>query len=161
MVREWQGVRKAQEEDRFAIVVSRYNETVTRRLLEGALSGLREGGVSEEGIDVVWVPGAWEIPLLVDRLARRKPRYAAILALGCVIRGETTHDQHINRCVSMELGRLAVHYQVPVPFGLLTCQTLDQALERAGGRVGNKGTECAEAALELADLMRRLLPDDG
>ena len=161
MVREWQGAPKARDEDRFAIVVSRYNETVTRRLLEGALGGLRVGGVSEEHIDVVWVPGAWEIPLLVDRLARREPRYAAVLALGCVIRGETTHDQHINRYVSMELGRLALHYQVPVPFGLLTCQTLDQALQRAGGRVGNKGTECAEAALELADLMRRLLPDDG
>ena len=160
-MREWQGVQKAQEGDRFAIVVSRYNETVTRRLLAGALDGLRNGGVSEEHVDVVWVPGAWEIPLFVDRLARRTPRYAAILALGCVIRGETTHDQQINRFVSMELGRLALHYQTPVPFGLLTCQTLDQALQRAGGRVGNKGTECAEAALELVDLMRRLLPDGG
>jgi 6,7-dimethyl-8-ribityllumazine synthase len=140
---------------RFAIVVSKYNETITRKLLDGALATLEQHGVAPHQIDVAWVPGAWEIPLVADRLACAR-QYAAVLCLGAVIRGETTHDRHINRQVSLSLGRTALESGVPVLFGVLTCQSLEQALERSGGSVGNKGSECAEASLEMASLLSRL-----
>lgn len=142
---------------RIAIVVSRYNESITGRLLAGAMGTLQTAGVPESAIDVVWVPGAFEIPLLADRLANSH-RYAAVLALGAVIRGETTHDQHINRAVSLQLAETGVHSGVPVMFGLLTCDNLEQAIHRSGGNTGNKGSECATAALEMIDLLRQL-PD--
>lgn len=140
---------------RFAIVVSRYNESITTRLLAGARETLAVRGVRDEDIDVVWVPGAWELPLIAARLAG-SGGYLAVICLGAVIRGETTHDQHINRAVSNELAALAVRSGVPVLFGLLTCDTLEQAIHRAGGNVGNKGSECAEAALRMADIVRQL-----
>jgi len=138
-----------------AVVVSRYNETVTRRLLEGALSSLKARGVADERIDVAWVPGAFEIPLVAERFARGG-RHAAVLCLGVVIRGETTHDQHINRAVSTSLAETSRACQIPVLFGVLTCDTLEQAIHRSGGNVGNKGAECAEAALEMVSLLQRL-----
>lgn len=140
---------------RVAIVVSRYNESVTSRLLSGALDTLARAGVPDGQIVVASVPGAFEIPVVASRLADSR-RYAAILCLGAVIRGETTHDQHINRAVSLELASLSVRSGVPVLFGLLTCDTLEQAIHRSGGNVGNKGAECAAAALEMIDLLRRL-----
>lgn len=142
-------------EGRFAIVVSRYNESITRRLLDGALATLAAGGVPDEAIDVAWVPGAWEIPLVAQHLAHSR-RYAAVLCLGAVIKGETTHDEHINRQVSLSLGQIALATGVPVLFGVLTCQTVEQALQRAGGSMGNKGQECASAALEMVRLMGTL-----
>ena len=140
---------------RYAIVVSRYNESVTGRLLDGALTTLREHGVLDDAIDVVWVPGAFEIPLIADELAH-SGRYVAVLCLGAVIRGETTHDQHINRAVSLRLSETALHAGVPVSFGVLTCETMEQAIHRSGGNVGNKGVECAAAALEMASLLQQL-----
>lgn len=140
---------------RLAIVVSRYNESITSRLLSGALSTLAEHGVREDAIDVAWVPGAFEIPLVADRLAGSQ-KYAAVICLGAVIRGETTHDQHINRAVSTQLAETAVRRGIPVLFGVLTCDTLEQAIHRAGGNVGNKGSECALAALEMIHLLRVL-----
>jgi 6,7-dimethyl-8-ribityllumazine synthase len=140
---------------RFAVVVSRYNESITTRLLDGALGTLREHGVSDEAIDVAWVPGAFEIPLVAARFAAGG-RHLAVLCLGAVIRGETTHDQHINRAVSNELCAAGVRTGVPVLFGVLTCDTLEQAIHRAGGNVGNKGSECAAAALQMTDLLRKL-----
>ena len=140
---------------RFAIAVSRYNDTITRKLLDGAVDTLLAHGVADDAIDVAWVPGAWEIPLVADRFAK-SGRYAAVLCLGAVIRGETTHDQHINRQVSLSLGRTALETGVPVLFGVLTCNSLEQAIHRAGGNVGNKGSECAEAALEMANLLKKL-----
>ena len=140
---------------RVAVVVARYNESITSKLLEGATETLTAGGVADSHIDVLWVPGAWEIPVVARQLAGMQ-RYAAILCLGCVIRGETTHDQHINRQVSLTLGQLAVEYQLPVLFGILTCHTLEQAIHRSGGNVGNKGVECAQAALEMIGLLERL-----
>ncbi|MGD9635569.1 MAG: 6,7-dimethyl-8-ribityllumazine synthase, partial [Pirellulales bacterium] len=131
--------------DRLAIVVSRWNESITKRLLEGAASTLVSRGVPDESIDVAWVPGAWEIPLVAQRLADSR-RYRAILCLGAVIRGETTHDQHINRAVSAAISEIALETGIPVLFGILTCETMEQAIHRAGGNVGNKGSECAEAA---------------
>lgn len=140
---------------RFAIVVARYNESITRKLLDGALRVFATAGLGDEAIDVIWVPGAWELPVIAARCVRGGG-YSAVIVLGAVIRGETTHDQYINHQVSTTLGQLATESLVPVIFGLLTCQTLEQALHRAGGNVGNKGEECAAAALEMADLLRKL-----
>jgi 6,7-dimethyl-8-ribityllumazine synthase len=140
---------------RFAIVVSRYNESITSKLLAGAVETLTAHGVPDEGIEVAWVPGAWEIPVVAQRFAM-SGRYVAVLCLGAVIRGETTHDQHINRQVSLSLGQISLDTGLPVLFGVLTCNTLEQAIHRAGGNVGNKGAECAEAALEMASLMKKL-----
>ena len=138
-----------------AIVVARYNEGVTGNLLGGALGTLREQGVPEDQITAVWVPGAWEVSVVADRLAR-SGHYRAVICLAAVIRGETTHDQYINQQVSHSLGRLAVKTGVPVLFGVLTCQNLEQAIQRSGGRVGNKGSECALAALEMVDVLAQL-----
>jgi 6,7-dimethyl-8-ribityllumazine synthase len=139
--------------DRFAVVVSRWNESITRRLLDGAVNTLRAGGVPDEAIDVAWVPGSWEIPLIAKRMAATR-RYAAVLCLGAVIRGETTHDQHINRAVSLAISQLAISENLPVLFGVLTCETMEQAIHRAGGNVGNKGAECAAAAIEMVGLLK-------
>lgn len=140
---------------RFAIVVSRYNEHITGKLLTGAVETLRTAGVNDAAIDVAWVPGAWEIPLVAQRLAQ-SDAYAAVLCLGAVIKGETTHDEHINRQVSLSLGQIALETEVPVLFGVLTCNTVEQAIHRSGGNVGNKGVECAEAALEMVRLLQKL-----
>lgn len=140
---------------RFAIVVSRYNESITRKLLQGAVETLKQHGVQDGELDIAWVPGAWEIPLVAERFAGQR-RYAAVICLGAVIRGETTHDQHINRQVSLSLGEISLRFHVPVPLGLLTCNSVEQAIQRAGGSHGNKGSECALAALEMADLLRQL-----
>jgi 6,7-dimethyl-8-ribityllumazine synthase len=140
---------------RFAIVVSRYNETITGKLLRGAVETLLGGGVADGEIDVAEVPGAWEIPLVAQRMAA-SGQYVAVLCLGAVIRGETSHDQHINRQVSTSLGRISLETGVPVLFGVLTCNTLEQAIHRSGGNAGNKGVECAEAALEMVRLLGKL-----
>jgi 6,7-dimethyl-8-ribityllumazine synthase len=142
---------------RWAIVVSNYNDSVTSRLLDGALAMLGEHGVADERIDVARVPGAFELPVVADRLAG-SGQYAAVLCLGAVIRGETTHDEHINRAVSYGLMQAGLGSGVPVLFGVLTCDTLEQAIQRAGGTVGNKGSECAEAALQMASLLAHLPP---
>jgi 6,7-dimethyl-8-ribityllumazine synthase len=141
--------------DHFAIVVSRWNESVTKRLLEGAVAALLEQGVADDAIDVAWVPGSWEIPLAAKRLAE-SDRYCAVLCLGAVIRGETTHDQHINRAVSLAISELALSANLPVLFGVLTCETMEQAIHRAGGNVGNKGRECALAAVQMVGLLKNL-----
>jgi 6,7-dimethyl-8-ribityllumazine synthase len=140
---------------RFAIVVSRYNESITNKLLSGALETLTSHGVADDALDVAWVPGAWEIPLVAQRFAESR-KYAAVLCLGAVIRGETTHDVYINRQVSLSLGKIALDTGTPVLFGVLTCNTLEQAIHRSGGDAGNKGIECAQAALEMASLLEQL-----
>jgi 6,7-dimethyl-8-ribityllumazine synthase len=157
---------------RFAIVVSRFNQSITSRLLEGAVQTLTAHGVGDDRIDVAWTPGAFEIPTVANRLAAGG-RYAAVICLGAVIRGETTHDQHINRAVSTALCEIGVHYGLPVLFGILTCNTLEQAIARSapcgagcqpattgkdqsGARIGNKGVDCALAALEMVDLLGKL-----
>jgi 6,7-dimethyl-8-ribityllumazine synthase len=152
---------------RFAVIVSRFNESITSRLLDGAVQTLLAHGVADECIDVVWTPGAFEIPSVANRLAAGG-RYAAVICLGAVIRGETTHDRHINRAVSTSLCEIGVHYGLPVLFGILTCETLEQAIARSGGQaattgkdqpdahLGNKGVDCAKAALEMVDLMAKL-----
>jgi len=142
-----------------SIVVARYNEGVTGNLLEGALATLRSHGVPEDQITVAWVPGAWEVPLVAHRLAF-SGQYRAVICLAAVIRGETTHDQYINQQVSQSLGQMAVQSGVPVLFGVLTCLNLEQAIQRSGGRVGNKGSECALAALEMVDLLAQVPPSN-
>ncbi|MCE9605908.1 MAG: 6,7-dimethyl-8-ribityllumazine synthase [Planctomycetia bacterium] len=140
---------------RWAIAVARYNEHITTRLLNGALETLRKHGAADDAVDVFWVPGAFELPTVAARAAESK-RYASVICLGAVIRGETTHDQHINTAISHHFAEIGVRTGVPVMFGVLTCDTLEQALHRAGGNVGNKGSECAEAALRMATLLRQM-----
>lgn len=142
---------------KFAIVVSKYNDNITGKLLIGATETLVNAGIADHDITVAWVPGAWEIPLVARHLGR-SGEYEAILCLGAVIRGETTHDEHINRQVSLSLGQMALDLDLPVLFGVLTCNTMEQAIHRSGGNVGNKGVECAEAALEMVRLLRNLSP---
>ncbi len=139
--------------DRYAIVVAEWNKSITAKLLDGSLTTLTAAGVSQDQIDIVWVPGAWEIPLVAQRFAQCQ-QYAAVISLGAVIRGETTHDQHINRAVSLALQEIALHSEVPMIFGVLTCESLEQAVHRSGGNVGNKGVECAEAALKMVGLLK-------
>jgi 6,7-dimethyl-8-ribityllumazine synthase len=143
--------------DRFAIVVAQWHRAVTTKLLDGAVSTLQAAGVADAAIDVARVPGSWELPIAAARLARSR-RYAAVICLGAVVKGETTHDQYINQGVTAALSRLALDADVPVLFGLLTCDTLEQALDRAGGAHGNKGAECAEAALHMVALLKNLPP---
>ncbi len=140
---------------RFAIVVAEWNRHITEKLLQGATATLTGQGVADDHIDVAWVPGSWEIPLMAQRMAR-SGHYAAVICLGAVIKGETTHDEHINRGVSLALMKLGLKTDRPVLFGVLTCNTLEQAIHRAGGNVGNKGSECAEAALAMVGLLTKI-----
>ena len=140
---------------RVAVAVSRFNDRITRRLLQGARDALARCGVSEERIDVEWTPGAWELPVLAQSLARTG-RYDAIVCLGCVIRGETTHDRMIGVGTTMGLARVALDAQVPVTLGVLTVHTMAQAEDRSGGAHGNKGEDAALAAVEMAVLLRRV-----
>ena len=140
---------------RVAVAVGRFNERITRRLLQGARDGLARCGVAEARIDVEWTPGAWELPLLAQSLARTG-RYDAIVCLGCVIRGETTHDRVIGLGVATGLARVALDERIPVTLGVLTVRTTAQAEERSGGAHGNKGEDAALAAVEMAALLRRV-----
>ena len=141
--------------DRFAIVVAQWNRGVTERLLEGAVTEFRAAGIADEAVVVARVPGAWELPVAAQRLAL-SGQYAAVICLGAVIQGETTHDEHINRGVSLALAQIALETERPVLMGVLTCRNMQQALERAGGAVGNKGTECARAAIQMVGLLRSI-----
>ena len=136
---------------RFAVVVSRFNEAVTQRLVEGALDALVRHGVAFDDIDVIWVPGAWELPLTARRAAASE-RYDAIVALGAVIRGDTPHFDYVAGEASRGLATASAEFDVPIGFGVLTCDTLAQAEARAGGDHGNKGWDAAIAALEMVDL---------
>ena len=141
-----------------AIVVSRFNELVTRALLAGARDGLARHGVEPEGVDVAWVPGSFEIPLTARKLAE-SGRYQAVICLGAVIRGETPHFDHVANQASSGIARVALDTGVPIIFGVLTADTLEQAMERAGGKMGNKGYDAAVDAIEMANLVRGLRPD--
>ena len=140
---------------RIAVVASRFNETITRALVDGAMDALVRHGVSFDDIDVVWVPGAWELPLVVRRAASTE-RYDAVVALGAVIRGDTPHFDYVAGESSRGLADASRDAEVPVGFGLLTCDTMEQALERCGGAHGNKGWDAALAALEMIDVIDQL-----
>lgn len=140
---------------KFALVVSRFNSLVTDKLLEGALDCLRRHGAREDDITVVKVPGSWELPLVADRLAGSK-QVDAVVALGALVRGETPHFDYIAAECAKGLAQVALQHKLPVVFGVLTCDTMEQALDRAGGKGGNKGWEAAASAIEMAQLWRVL-----
>ncbi|HCW79642.1 MAG TPA: 6,7-dimethyl-8-ribityllumazine synthase [Ruminococcaceae bacterium] len=137
------------------IVVARFNEFITSKLLSGALDGLKRHGVLEESIDVAWVPGAFEIPLIASKMAK-SGRYDAVICLGAVIRGSTNHYDYVCNEVSKGIAQTALASGVPVMFGVLTTENIEQAIERAGAKEGNKGFECAEGAVEMVNLIRTM-----
>jgi len=140
---------------KFALVVSRFNSFITERLLEGALDSLRRKGVKEEDLTVIRVPGAWEIPLVTRKLAGAKA-HDAVICLGAVIRGSTPHFDYVAAEVSKGIAMVSLESGVPVAFGILTTDTLEQAIERAGSKAGNKGAVAAEAAIEMVNLLKDL-----
>jgi 6,7-dimethyl-8-ribityllumazine synthase len=142
-------------DDRVAIVVSRFNELVTQRLLAGALDTLRRHGLPDAGITVVHVPGSFELPLAAQRLAH-SGKFHAVVCLGAVIQGETTHHEYINHQMAGGILQSSLSSGVPITFGVLTCQSMEQALDRAGGKAGNKGHEATLAAIEMIDVLRQL-----
>ena len=140
---------------RFAIVVSRFNSFITERLLNGALDALARHGASTEAIDVVKVPGSWEVPLAAAEVARQH-RYDAVICLSAVIRGETPHFDYVAGEAAKGVAQVAAETGVPVAFGILTTNTLEQAIDRAGAKGGNKGFDAAMTAIETANLLRAL-----
>jgi 6,7-dimethyl-8-ribityllumazine synthase len=140
---------------RVAIAVGRFNDFITVRLLEGARDGLRRHGVADSDVDVAWVPGAFELPFIAARLASTG-RYDAVITLGTVIRGATSHYDLVAGQCAAGVAKAASDTGVPVVFGVLTTETIEQAIERAGTKAGNKGFEAAAAAIEMADLLRRI-----
>jgi 6,7-dimethyl-8-ribityllumazine synthase len=140
----------------FGIVVGRFNDFITRRLLDAALDCLHRHGATERSIDVVYCPGAFEIPQVAQQLARTN-KYDAILCLGCVIRGATPHFEYVAGAVSRGIEQVALEAGLPVVFGVLTTDTLEQAIDRAGAKGGNKGWDAALAAIELADLQKKIV----
>ncbi len=140
---------------KFAIVVSRFNEFITRKLVDGAVDSLLRHGAQEEHIAVIWVPGAFEIPSVAQRVVRKK-KHDAVICLGCVIRGDTPHFDYIASEVSKGIATVGFGSDVPVVFGVLTTDTIEQAIERAGTKSGNKGADAAMSAIELSDLYKRV-----
>jgi 6,7-dimethyl-8-ribityllumazine synthase len=140
---------------RFALVAARFNHFVVEHLVAGARDGLKRHGVADDAIDLVWVPGSFEIPLAAQRLAG-SGRYAAVICLGAVIRGETDHYDHVAGGAVHGIAQAALASGVPVILGVLTCDTLEQAVNRAGAKSGNKGFEAALAAVEMVNLLRQL-----
>ena len=143
-----------------AIVVSRFNSFITERLLAGALDGLQRHGGDPDKIDIIKVPGSWEVPLAAGELARQH-RYDAIICLSAVIRGETPHFDYVAGEAAKGIAQVASETGVPVAFGVLTTNTLEQAIDRAGAKGGNKGFDAAMTAIEMADLLRRLRENAG
>jgi len=140
---------------KFAILVTRFNSLITDRLLAGALDALVRTGGDQKNIEIVKAPGSWELPLLARRLAALK-KYDAIICLSAVIRGDTPHFDYLAAEVSKGLAQTAMEFGVPVSFGVLTCDTLEQAIDRAGAKSGNKGFDAAMSAVEMGNLMRQL-----
>ena len=140
---------------RFAIVAARFNAGVVDRLVDGAIEGLRRHEVPEDAIDVVRVPGAFEIPLLAQKLGM-SGRYRAIICLGAVVRGDTDHYDYVSSGATQGTAQAALACGLPVIFGVLTCNTMEQAFDRAGGKAGNKGFEAALAAVEMVNLLRKI-----
>ncbi len=153
--KSYEGKLIAPAKAKFAIIVSRFNEFVTNKLLGGAVDAFTRHGVKESDIEVVWSPGSFEIPLLAQRLAG-SGRYAAVVCLGAVLRGGTDHHQYIASEVTKGVAAASLATGVPCIFGVLTCDTIEQAIERAGTKSGNKGADAAVAAIEMANLLDQL-----
>ncbi len=137
------------------IVVARFNEFIGSKLLGGAIDGLKRHDVKEEDIDVAWVPGAFEIPLIAAKMAKVK-KYDAIICLGAVIRGATTHYDYVCSEVSKGVAQVSLNAEIPVIFGVLTTENIEQAIERAGTKAGNKGYDCALSAIEMVNLINEI-----
>lgn len=140
---------------RIAIVVTRFNEFITSKLLAGAMDALKRHEVSEDAIEIVWVPGAFEIPLIASKLAKSE-KYDAVICLGAVIRGATTHYDYVCSEVSKGIASVSLKTGVPVMFGILTTENIEQAIERAGTKAGNKGYDCAIGAIEMINLVQQI-----
>lgn len=154
-VNEYQGKLVAPAKAKFAVIVSRFNEFITSKLLSGAIDALSRHGASDGDIDVIWSPGCFEMPLICRRLAT-SGKYAAVVCLGAVIRGGTEHHRYIASEVTKGIAATALATGLPCLFGVLTCDTIEQAVERAGTKSGNKGAEAAIAAIEMVNLMGQL-----
>ena len=137
------------------IVAARFNEFITSKLVGGALDGLKRENVKDEDIDVAWVPGAFEIPLIASKMAKSR-KYDAIICVGAVIRGRTSHYDYVCSEVSKGIAQVSLANDIPVMFGVLTTDTIEQAIERAGTKAGNKGFECAQGAIEMVNLIREI-----
>jgi 6,7-dimethyl-8-ribityllumazine synthase len=155
----FRGVARAVE-GRIGIVVSRFNDLITERLLAGARACLLDHGIAEEDIDIAWAPGAWELPLAARHLIERRG-CRGVIALGCVVRGDTPHFDFVAGAAATGLGALSGSTGAPVAFGVLTTDNMEQALARAGGKAGNKGWEAALAVLEMLDLAQQLEAGSG
>lgn len=140
---------------KYGIIVGRFNEFITGKLLSGAIDGLKRHGAKEDEIDIVWVPGAFEVPLISKKLAKSK-KYDGIICLGTVIRGTTSHYDYVCQEVSKGVASVSLESEVPVIFGVLTTDTIEQAIERAGTKAGNKGYDAAVTAIEMANLIKRI-----
>ncbi len=140
---------------KIGIVAARFNEFITSKLLGGALDGLKRHDVSDDNIDVAWVPGAFEIPLIASKMAKSK-KYDAVICLGAVIRGSTTHYDYVCSEVSKGIAHVSFDSDIPVMFGVLTTENIEQAIERAGAKAGNKGFDCAVGAIEMVNLIREI-----
>ena len=155
MVQIKEGLLHRGENYKFGVVASRFNSAIVDRLVEGAIDCLTRHGVKKENIFLFKVPGAWEIPLVAKKLAQ-KPEIDAVIALGVVIRGATPHFEYVAAEVSKGLANVSLEIGKPITFGIITADTLEQAIERAGTKMGNKGWEAALAALEMVDLLKNL-----
>jgi len=140
---------------RIGIIAARFNELITSKLLGGAMDALKRHGVEESSIDLAWVPGAFEIPLIASKMANTK-KYDAIICLGCVIRGSTTHYDYVCSEVSKGVASVSLNSGIPVIFGVLTTENIEQAIERAGTKSGNKGFDSAASAIEMVNLIREI-----
>ncbi|MCX7642769.1 MAG: 6,7-dimethyl-8-ribityllumazine synthase [Armatimonadetes bacterium] len=140
---------------KFAIVVSRFNSLVTQRLLDGALDALRRHEVDENSITIAWTPGSFEIPLVAQKFAK-SGKYDAVICLGCIIRGDTPHFEYVASETSKGIAQVMLDTEVPVVFGVVTADNLEQALERAGAKAGNRGFDAAMTAMEMANLLRKI-----
>ena len=143
------------DEVKIGIVTARFNDFITSRLLGGAMDTLKRHNVPEQNVDVAWVPGAFEIPLIAKKMAK-SGKYDAIICLGAVIRGATSHYDYVCNEVSKGIAAVSLETEIPVMFGVVTTDNIEQAIERAGSKAGNKGSECAQGAIEMINLMRNL-----
>ncbi|MCI5690275.1 MAG: 6,7-dimethyl-8-ribityllumazine synthase [Clostridiales bacterium] len=143
------------KEIKVAIVAARFNEFITSKLIGGAMDGLTRHGVQEADVSLTWVPGAFEIPLVASKLAN-SGKYDAVICLGAVIRGSTSHYDYVCAEVSKGIATVSLQSQIPVLFGVLTTDTIEQAIERAGTKAGNKGYDCALSAVEMVNLIREI-----
>lgn len=147
------------ENTRIGIVVARFNEFITSKLLGGAVDTLRRHGVDESNIDTAWVPGAFEIPLIAQKMAK-SGKYDAVICLGAIIRGSTSHYDLVCNETSKGIAQVSLNSDIPVMFGVITTENIEQAIERAGSKAGNKGSECAEGAIEMINLIREIEKND-